>query len=75
MSNNQYVAKRIKGQRINRKTGRREKRTAGIIDIRGSSYPALVIQKKIARSAMLESITDMNTMRGFTSPLSQKQIR
>ena len=69
------MAKGIKGQRINRKTGRREKRTAGIIDIRGSSYPVLVIHKIIARSTMLESIKDMNTMRGVTSPLSQKQIR
>ena len=66
------MAKEIKGQRINRKIGQKEKRTAGIIDIRGSSYPALVIQKTIARSAMLESIKDMNTMRGFTSPLSKK---
>ena len=75
MRGNQYVVKGVKGQRINRNTGQKGKRTVGSVDIRGSSYPALVIRKTIARSAVLESIKDMNIMRGFASPLFQKQIR
>ena len=72
LKGNQFVVKGIKGQRINRKTGRIEERTSSLIDIRGSSYAALVIRKTIARSITLEECKDEDAMKIIYDALVSK---
>ena len=72
LKGNQYVEKGMKGQRINRKTGQTEERTNSLIDIRGSSYAALVIRKTIARSIALESCKDEDAMKKIYYALVSK---
>ena len=63
LKGNQYIAKGIKGKRINRQTEQTEERTNSLIDIRGSSYTALVIHNIIARSITLETCKDEDAMK------------
>ena len=69
LKGNQYIAKGIKGQRINRQTGQTEERTNSLIDIRGSSYTALVIRKTIARNVRLETNKDEAAMKNIYEAL------